>query len=59
MWSQIVTTSKNDLMKKSISIIPLEIIEQRIFLLRSQKVLLSSHLAELYCVEHRILMQSV
>ncbi len=46
-------------MKKSISIIPLEIIEQRIFLLRSQKVLLSSHLAELYCVEHRILMQSV
>ena len=34
-------------------------IEQAIFLLRGQKVMLSTHLAELYQVEPRILMQAV
>jgi hypothetical protein len=41
------------------SLIPTESIEQRIFLVRGQKVLLGSHLAELYGVETRVLMQSV
>lgn len=40
-------------------LIPLERIENRIFLLRGLKVMLSTHLAELYCVEHRALMQAV
>jgi len=41
------------------SVIPIERIEQRIFLLRGQKVMLSPHLAELYGVEPRVLMQAV
>jgi phage regulator Rha-like protein len=41
------------------SIIPLGRIEQRIFLLRGQKVMLSPHLAELYGVEPKILLQAV
>lgn len=41
------------------SIIPLERIEQRIFLLRGQKLMLSSHLAELYGVAPKILLQAV
>jgi len=36
-----------------------ERIEKRIFLLRGQKVMLSTHLAELYEVEPRVLMQAV
>ena len=36
-----------------------EVIEQRIFLLRGQKVMLSPHLAELYEAETRTLIQSV
>jgi hypothetical protein len=36
-----------------------ERIEQRIFLLRGQKVMLSTHLAELYEVEPRVLVQAV
>jgi phage regulator Rha-like protein len=40
-------------------VIPIERIEQRIFLLRGQKVMLSPHLAELYGVEPRVLMQAV
>ncbi len=41
------------------SLIPVDRIEQRIFLLRGQKVMLSPHLAELYGVEPRVLVQAV
>ncbi|MBM4333245.1 MAG: ORF6N domain-containing protein [Deltaproteobacteria bacterium] len=41
------------------SLIPSETIEKRIFLLRGQKVMLSIHLAELYQVEPRVLIQAV
>jgi hypothetical protein len=50
--------------KKSLSstrellILP-EVIENRIFLIRKQKVMLSNHLAELYQVEPRVLVQAV
>lgn len=40
-------------------IIPYERIENKIFLLREKKVMLSLHLAELYGVEHKVLMQAV
>lgn len=36
-----------------------EVVEQRIFIIRGQRVMLSSHLAELYGVEGRILIQAV
>ncbi|MDA8163232.1 MAG: ORF6N domain-containing protein [Desulfobacteraceae bacterium] len=39
--------------------IPLERIDSRIFLIRGQKVMLSTHLAELYEVEPRALVQAV
>ncbi len=45
-------------MRKSTAI-PAEFIEQRIFLLRGQKVMLSSHLAVLYEVEPKVLLQAV
>jgi hypothetical protein len=38
---------------------PMEFIEHRIFLVRGQKIMLSTHLAELYDVEPRILVQAV
>jgi hypothetical protein len=41
------------------ALIPLEIIEQRILLIRGQKVMLSADLAELYQVEARVLVQAV
>ena len=41
------------------ALIPLEVIEQRILLIRGQKVMLSTHLAELYDVETRALNQAV
>ena len=44
---------------KPSSIIPSDVIERRILLLRGQKVMLSVHLAGLYQVEHRALMQAV
>ena len=40
-------------------IIPVEVIEKKIFYLRNQKVMLSSDLAELYKVEPRVLVQAV
>lgn len=40
-------------------LIPIERIESRIFLIRGQKVMLSTHLAELYGVEPRVLVQAV
>jgi len=39
--------------------LPPELIERRIFLIRGQKVMLSPHLAELYQVEARVLVQAV
>jgi hypothetical protein len=41
------------------ALIPLEVIERRILLVRGQKVMLSTHLAELYDVETRVLNQAV
>jgi hypothetical protein len=41
------------------SLLPIERIEQRIFLLRGQKVMLSPHLAELYGVPLKVLIQAV
>jgi phage regulator Rha-like protein len=46
-------------MAESKSLIPSEVIEKKIFLLRGQKVMLSLHLAELYQVEPKVLTQSV
>jgi hypothetical protein len=46
-------------MSKKQTVIPLERIETRIFLLRGQKVMLSTDLAELYGVEPRALVQAV
>lgn len=40
-------------------LVPPEVIENRILLIRNQKIILSSNLAELYGVEHKVLMQSV
>lgn len=47
-----------DLMNNQ-TVIPLEDIEERIFLIRNQKVMLSFDLAELYGVEPRVLVQAV
>jgi phage regulator Rha-like protein len=44
---------------KEQSLIPVERIEQKIFLIRNQKVMLSMDLASLYGVEHRVIMQAV
>ena len=41
------------------SLLPLELIEKRIYLIRNQKVMLSTHLAALYNVEVRVLVQAV
>jgi len=41
------------------ALIPQEVVEQRIFLIRGHKILLSTHLAELYGVETRALIQAV
>jgi len=46
-------------MEKHSTILPREVIEQRIYFIRGQKVLLSNHLAELYQVKHKVLMQSI
>ena len=46
-------------MKKIQNLIPLERIEQRIFLLRGERVMLSTDLARLYEVEPRALIQAV
>jgi hypothetical protein len=40
-------------------VIPIERIEQRVFLLRGQKVMLGLHLAQLYGVEPKMLIQAV
>lgn len=40
-------------------LVPLETIHNKIYLIRGQKVMLSPHLAELYGVETRVLVQAV
>jgi hypothetical protein len=49
----------SDKMSKDKSLIPVEQIEQRILLIRGQRVMLSTPLAELYDVETRVLNQAV
>jgi hypothetical protein len=39
--------------------VPVELVERRIYLIRGQKVMLDSDLAELYQVETRALIQAV
>jgi len=46
-------------MSRDVSIVPVGRIEQRIFLIRGQKVMLDADLAELYGVETRVLNQAV
>jgi hypothetical protein len=41
------------------SIIPIELIEKHIYMLRGYKVMLSTYLAKLYEVEPRVLIQAV
>jgi hypothetical protein len=41
------------------SVVPLQQIEKTIFMIRGQKVMLSTHLAGLYDVEPKVLMQAV
>jgi hypothetical protein len=43
----------------NLSLVPADLIEKRIFFIRGQKVMLSVHLAELYDVEPRALVQAV
>ena len=50
--------SNKDL-KSEKSIIPIEVVSQRIFLIRGQKVMLDSDLAELYGIKTMVLNQSV
>jgi len=40
-------------------ILPLEVVEKRIYVIRGHKVMLSTHLAELYQVEPRALVQAL
>jgi hypothetical protein len=46
-------------MKQSGSNLPIEVIEKSIYLIRGQKVMLSTHMAQLYGVEPRSLVQAV
>ena len=46
-------------MQKDVALVPSERIERSILLIRGQKVMLSTHLAELYEVETRVLNQAV
>ena len=41
------------------TLVPLGVIERRILLIRGQRVMLSTHLADLYNVETRVLNQAV
>ena len=41
------------------ALIPVEMIERKIYLIRGEKVMLSSDLAELYGVEPKVLIQAV
>jgi hypothetical protein len=49
---------KKNKIQKEINVVP-EVIERRILLIRGQKVMLDSHLAELYGVETKLLKRAV
>ncbi|HEY0546665.1 MAG TPA: ORF6N domain-containing protein [Pyrinomonadaceae bacterium] len=51
--------SKQPLAKFGSPVLPVEVIERKIFLIRGQKVMLSPDLANLYQVEPRVLVQAV
>jgi hypothetical protein len=56
----IVNQSKAIMKDKSQAIIfPAEVIEKKIFLIRGEKVMIDSHLAELYGVSTKALVQAV
>ena len=46
-------------MREKTAVIPVEVIERRIFLIRGQKVMLDRDLAELYGVATKVLNQAV
>ena len=46
-------------MTKNAALVPIEHIEQRIFLIRGKKVMLDFHLAEIYGVQTKILNKAV
>jgi hypothetical protein len=46
-------------MNKNLSLIPLERIEQKIYVIRGERVILDSDLAEIYGVETRVLNQAI
>lgn len=46
-------------LEKNSVFVPIEVISQRIFMIRGQKVMLDMDLAELYCVTTKVLNQSV
>jgi hypothetical protein len=50
---------KISFMKKDLEIVPLEIIERKIYLIRGMKVMLDSDLAELYAVETKFFNRAV
>ena len=45
--------------KQSVSLVPVEIIQSKIYLIRGQKVMLDRDLAELYGVATKVLIQAV
>jgi hypothetical protein len=53
-----LATLRGQVMTKATMLVP-EVIENRILLVRGQKVMLGPHLAELYGIETRVLMQAV
>jgi hypothetical protein len=55
----VITSQAGETMANRNYIIPVERVEQRILLIRGQKVMLSTDLAELYGVEPRVLVQAV
>lgn len=59
MRFHIGTSRKQGTMTKTQAIVLAETIESRIFLIRGHKVMLSTHLAALYGVEPRALVQAV
>jgi hypothetical protein len=57
----LVLTSMVSMAKQAheIAVVPLELIERRIYLIRGQKAMLDRDLAEIYGVETRALVQAV
>jgi ORF6N domain len=51
--------ARKPVMSRTQHLIPLETIERRIYVIRDHKVMMDRDLAELYCVETRVLVQAV